>query len=205
MRFHRKEKHGASSPASYPWVWACSRHVAVATRNPRRHGRLRRRRQRLDAATAIRGRRGTLAFALAGCSSGTLKGGDRGFTFVLTLKPEARSPRSHPQRHAQAVPGVEVPTRKVRDRGCGTGKSKTAVDAPLSDYRTGGFSGLLSHSIPAGSPLPVEHSGRVSTIGPRPLFRHERTRVKSSGPMVLTRPECSHRQRLGTRPYRSGR
>ena len=95
-------------------------------RNPRRHGRLRRRRQRRmrppRSPRPTRRSRFALEQEHRSGSSGTvtLKGGDRRLHRRPHAEAEARSPRSHPQRHVQAVPGVERLRRAVRDRGCGT-------------------------------------------------------------------------------------
>ncbi len=116
-----------------------------------------------DAATAIPAADETVAIALEqehrSGSSGTvtLKGGDRGFTVALTLKPK----RDHPahihnvtckQYRALKDFDAQFATVDVALSDVAKGSSKTAVDAPLSDYRTGGFS-INVHSYTGGFPV----------------------------------------------------
>ena len=92
-------------------------------------------------------------------SSGTvtLKGGGRGFTVTLAVKPK----HDHPA-HIHNVTCQEYRALKDFDAQFATveltlndvkkGKSKTSVDAPLSDYRTGGFS-INVHNYTGGFPV----------------------------------------------------
>ena len=87
----------------------------------------------------------------------TLKGGDRGFTVALAVKPKG----DHPA-HIHNVRCEEYRALKDFDaqyatveaglRDVSKGKSKTSVAAPLSNYRTGGFS-INVHSYAGGFPV----------------------------------------------------
>ena len=105
----------------------------------------------------------TVAFALGrehrSGSSGkvTVKGGDRGFTVALAVKPK----RDHPahihnvtckQYRALKDFDAQYATVDVALSDVAKGKSKTAVDAPLSDFRTGGYS-INVHSYAGGFPV----------------------------------------------------
>ena len=87
----------------------------------------------------------------------TLKGGDRGFTVSLAMKPR----RDHPahihnvtckEYRAMKDFDAQFATVEVALRDVANGKSKTAVDAPLSNYRSGGFS-INVHSYTGGFPV----------------------------------------------------
>jgi hypothetical protein len=92
-------------------------------------------------------------------SSGTatLRGGDRGFTVTLAVKPR----REHPA-HIHNVTCEEYRAIKGFDAQLATvdesltdvqkGRSKTSVDTPLSRFRTGGFS-INVHSYESGFPV----------------------------------------------------
>ena len=114
-------------------------------------------------ATAVAAANETVAFPLkqehrSGRSGTvTLKGGDKGFTVALRVKPKG----GHPA-HIHDVTCQEYRALKDFDAQFATvdvalsdvekGKSKTSVDAPLSDYRTGGFS-INVHSYTGGFPV----------------------------------------------------
>ena len=105
----------------------------------------------------------TVAFSLAqehrSGSSGTvtLKGGDRGFTVTLAVRPKG----DH-LTHIHNVTCQEYRAMKDFDAQFATvdvalsdvenGKSKTSVDAPLSDFRTGGYS-INVHDYTGGFPV----------------------------------------------------
>ena len=114
-------------------------------------------------ATAIAAADETVAFSLAqehrSRTSGTvtLKGGDRGFTVSLAMKPR----RDHPahihnvtckEYRAMKDFDAQFATVEVALRDVANGKSKTAVAAPLSNYRSGGFS-INVHSYTGGFPV----------------------------------------------------
>jgi hypothetical protein len=105
----------------------------------------------------------TVAFSLAqehrSGSSGTviLKGGDGGFTVSLAMKPK----RDHPahihnvtcqEYRAMRDFDTQFATVEVALSDVAKGKSKTSVDAPLSNYRSGGFS-INVHSYTGGFPV----------------------------------------------------
>ena len=115
------------------------------------------------AATGIPAADAKIAFALEpehrSGSSGkvTLKGGDRGFTVALAVK----SKRDHlahihnvtcQQYRALKDFDAQFATVDVALRDVAKGRATTAVDAPLSDYRTGGFS-INVHSYTGGFPV----------------------------------------------------
>jgi hypothetical protein len=114
-------------------------------------------------ATATSAADETVAFALEqehrSGSSGTvtLKGGDREFAVALAMNPK----RDHPahihnvtcnQYRALKDFDAQYATVEVTLTDVAKGKSKTAVDAPLADYRTGGFS-INVHSYAGGFPV----------------------------------------------------
>jgi hypothetical protein len=91
--------------------------------------------------------------------SGTvsLKGGDRGFTVALAVKPKGDHPAhihnvTCEQYRAMKDFDAQFATVDVTLKDVAKGKSRTSVDSPLSDYRTGGFS-INLHSYEAGFPV----------------------------------------------------
>jgi hypothetical protein len=114
-------------------------------------------------ATATAKRNESVAFRLgeehrSGRSgSVTMKGGDGGFTVALALKRKSDHP-AHIHNvtcdEYRALKGFDAQfaTVDVALSDVAKGRSKTSVDAPLSNYRTGGFS-INVHSYSGGFPV----------------------------------------------------
>ncbi len=87
----------------------------------------------------------------------TLKGSDEGFTVTLAVRPKGDHPTHVHNVTCQEYRAIkdfdaQFATVDVALRDVENGKSKTSVDAPLSDFRTGGFS-INVHDYTGGFPV----------------------------------------------------